>query len=389
MSCKAYKWGRERCEWFAQEIARRGTGGRDAVCAEHDVTPHQMDMAFRKLGMPTPMSYERVGADCRVSPDTEPPAGAPIADLDFDDDETRAQATRIGPVPVAEPVESPVTAVAPTPAAVPDTDRPAADRAYVDVPPVPLSPVVLDRGELERALLVPDVHWPFADRRAWDVMIATGRKLRPHTIVTLGDFQDGFCISEHDRDPRRLTQLESELAFGRAALDELQGLGAQRHIFIEGNHCFRLQRYLMRHAPALLDSVSIAGLLGLAQRGWHHVRYMDHIRIGSLYATHDCGHAGVYAVQHTGAAFESNVVFGHTHRLSVNYTGSVLGERHVAASLGWLGDASEAKYLPEAKKRAWQLGFGIARFEPNGHVHLQAIPIVDYRACIDGALVVA
>jgi hypothetical protein len=216
-------------------------------------------------------------------------------------------------------------------------------------------------------------------------MIRLGKRLRPDSILVLGDFLDCFSVSAHDKDPRRLSQFSAEVKDAREGLEELELLGAEHLYFDEGNHEYRLKRYLMTKAPALMDTVSIPDALRLREHGWKFTKYMQHSRIGKLYHTHEAGHAGIHAVHATGHVFNHSVVFGHVHRLAVSYFGSVTGERHFSASLGWLGDAAEADYMPEAKKSAWQLGFGVVRVEPkSGNVHLQPIPIVDYRCILDG-----
>jgi hypothetical protein len=287
----------------------------------------------------------------------------------------------------------------PDPGPCPD---PQPDRYWVDKTPEPPSPKLVDcerpyktdylpldcgSKETERALIVADCHRPFHDKRAWATMLKAAKAYEPHTIIQLGDFWDAYCVSDHDRDPRRINQVEDELKDVREGLDELDSLGAQRKLITFGNHSFRLERYILRRCPELASMISLPKLLGLQERGWDWCPYREHRRIGRCYVTHEVGHCGVHAVHHTGQAFNSNVVFGHVHRLSTTYFGSVTGERHVAASLGWLGDSAAASYAHEAKRGAWQHGFGTMRIEKNGNVHLQAIPIVDGRCVLDGKLV--
>lgn len=240
--------------------------------------------------------------------------------------------------------------------------------------------------DLDRILVIPDCHRPFHDKRAWGVMIKAAKRFCPNKIIVLGDFLDCYSISAHDKDPRRIKQLSEEATVGREGLEELEALGADKLFFDEGNHEDRLRRYLMQKAPELYDSVSTDSLLQLRAHGWKLQPYGTHNNVGKLYHTHDVGYAGKHAVVHTGAAFQRSVVFGHTHRLAVNYFGSVDGKRHFAASLGWLGDINEAKYLPAAKKAEWQLGFGLVRVERGGNIHIQPVPIVDYRCVIEGKL---
>lgn len=239
---------------------------------------------------------------------------------------------------------------------------------------------------LDRILVVPDVHRPYHDKKAWATMLRAAKRFCPNKIIVLGDFVDFYAVSDHDKDPARKYKLVDELKSGREGLEELEDLGAEQLFFDCGNHEDRLNRYLVRRAPELHDLISVQDSFELKEHGWKFQKYGTHSNIGKLYHTHDVGYAGKHAVFHTGSAFQRSVVFGHTHRLSVNYFGSVDGKRHFAASLGWLGDIDAADYMPQAKKAEWQLGFGIVRAEKSGNIHLQAIPIVDGKCVLEGSL---
>lgn len=312
------------------------------------VTYDALANRFKRLGLQAPERY------CR--------RGAPVASLDYEDDAPTEQR---------------------------DTWPVEADRTYVEKPTPSLPEAILDRGELETILVIPDTHAPFHDKRAWGAMISAAKRLRPHTIIHLGDLADVYALSAHDRDPKRATEFKSEVEVTNGLLDELDDLGAQRRFMTLGNHEARWDRYILRKAPELHGMVDLVELLRFRERGWHVTPYMDHLTLGRVHATHEAGHYGVNAVKQTGEAFESSVIFGHTHRLSKNYFGSVTGSRHVAASLGWLGDLDSAKYLPNAKKRYWQHGFGVIRVEPCGNFHLKLVPIIDGRCEIDGSILKA
>lgn len=268
----------------------------------------------------------------------------------------------------------------------PPEDRPTspeplpACRVHVENPAANYTFEPLDLGsELERILIIPDTHSPFHDPLAWKTLLDFGRKWRPHTLIHLGDLADFYSVSDHDKDPRRANNLLDECNVTNALLDELDDLGAVRRIFCEGNHEYRLERYLMRHAPALLGIASVDHLLRLQERGWSRIPYAMHGRVGKLYVTHEAGKSGQNAVQQMAQAVGGSIAFGHTHRLQIQYFGSILGDRHVSATCGWLGDKASATYKSEIEKAPWQLGFATAIMERSGCFELQARPIVDYR----------
>lgn len=244
-------------------------------------------------------------------------------------------------------------------------------------------------ARLLRILFIPDCHIPYEDRKAWALMLKAARRLRPDTIVVLGDFLDFYSVSAHDKDPRRVRLLDEEIRCGNERLSELDALGATRKVFIKGNHEWRLERYLMTRAPELFNLVRMRDLLKLDERGWECVEYREHARIGRLYATHDAGKAGDRAHAQALADFQSNVVIGHTHRLGYAVVGSAKGKAHVGAMFGWLGDENRADYMHRIKAlRDWAKGFGVGYMDQaTGVVHVRPVPIVLGSVVLDGVLI--
>jgi hypothetical protein len=241
---------------------------------------------------------------------------------------------------------------------------------------------------LSKVLLVPDVHVPYHDVRAWDLMLRAGAVLKPTHVVVLGDMLDCAAISAHSKDPTRIARFKEEVAAGRKALEQLSALGARKKMFVEGNHEFRLPRYLRDHAPELVDMVSLPDLLRLKETGWQYVPYRSYAKVGLLHVTHETGHAGANAHVKALNDFQDNVAIGHVHRMGITYAGNAKGKPHVGASFGWLGDVKQIDYMHRVKaNRDWMLGFGIGYLESSGVIHLQAVPIIDYKCVVEGRLV--
>lgn len=259
-----------------------------------------------------------------------------------------------------------------------------------DAPPQAVRcPPVAASADLEKILIIPDTHVPFEDGAAFAVMMAAARKVRPDTIVFLGDFADFVSVSFHPRTlGTRGYTLQEEVAAVNARLDEIQTLGATRVVFIKGNHEYRLERYLSERAPELFGLVDTAALFRLKERGWECVEYRDHLKIGRMHFTHDVGHAGIYAHRQSRMAYEGNVVIGHCHRVALEISGTAKGPAHVGAMLGWMGDKRSIDYMHVAKAAQWSLAFGLAYHErASGNVHVVPVPIVDYRCVVEGQLV--
>ena len=238
-------------------------------------------------------------------------------------------------------------------------------------------------SKLETILLVPDCHRPYHDRRAWRLMLQVAREIRPSRVVVLGDFADFYTVSSHDKDPRRTIRLELEIESARRGLDSLEFI--PHRYFCAGNHEYRLERYLMTKAPELFNLVNVQDLFELKKRGWHYTPYCESLRIGKVNFCHDVGDAGGHAHVRAREAFEGNIAIGHTHRMGIQYIGNASGKSRFGAMLGWLGDANSIDYMHRVKsKRYWQLGFGVGYMEHSGTIHVQPVPIVDYR-CVVGS----
>lgn len=218
-------------------------------------------------------------------------------------------------------------------------------------------------------------------------MLKFARWWKPDEIVVLGDFADFYSVSSHSKSPDRTRKLEEEAAAVNRRLSQLDELGAASKFYVAGNHEDRLDRYLADKAPELHGLVNFEQLFKLTERGWHVTPYKRSLKRGKLTITHDAGNAG--AVAHTKAldAFQGNVVIGHTHRMAVSYVGNARGKTHVGAMFGWLGDVEAVDYLHQIQaQRAWHLGFGIGYQEPNGVIHLQPVPMIEYRCVVEGKL---
>src|SRR4051812_3037880 len=128
-------------------------------------------------------------------------------------------------------------------------------------------------------------------------MLEAMEEFKPDLVISNGDFLDCFSVSNYSKDPQRALGLEREIGLAEAELDRIEAAspGAER-IFLEGNHCDRLRRYLQDKAPELFAFVDVPKLLHLKKRGWKHVHYKDSIRVGKLNVTHDVGSAGRYNV---------------------------------------------------------------------------------------------
>ena len=237
---------------------------------------------------------------------------------------------------------------------------------------------------LKRLLIVPDTHAPYHDTRAWNLMLKVAAQFKPDTIVHLGDLWDAYCVSSFDKDPTRAALITDELKAVHECLDNLDGLSATRKVFVEGNHEYRLPRYIQAKAPETAGLLNIRSLFGLGERGWQYVPYKHATKIGKVYFTHDTGNSGKYTTARALEAFQHSVVIGHHHAIQYQVLGDATGQHQVGAQFGWLGDVEQVDYIHRIKaQRQWSLGFGIGYHNTNnGFVQLTPVPIMDDYSCV-------
>jgi hypothetical protein len=73
--------------------------------------------------------------------------------------------------------------------------------------------------------------------------------------------------------------------------------------------------------------------------------------------------------------------------MSVSYRGNARGKTHVGAMFGWLGDKTRIDYKHRLlANRHWMLGFGVGYLENDDTLHVQAVPIINYKCLLEGKL---
>lgn len=242
---------------------------------------------------------------------------------------------------------------------------------------------------IETALILPDTHTPYEDKRKLSIFFKALDLIRPDMLIVLGDFFDFYQVSAHDKDPSRRTTMMEDVEYGKERLRQMRKY-AKRAYFIEGNHENRLTRYLWRNAPELVSvgELHVPYILGMKELDYHFTGYKQFLQIGKMNFTHDTGDAGAYAHFKSQAAFEGNVVIGHTHRMGYTVVGNARGKPHVAAMFGWMGDVEQIDYEHRIKVlRNSVHGFGIGFHDTsNGCWTLVPVPIVEDTAVVNGTL---
>lgn len=232
--------------------------------------------------------------------------------------------------------------------------------------------------------VVPDCHFPFVDRKAYNLMLSVFSDFKPTHIVFLGDFGDFYSVSSYAKDPSRYLLLKDEIEITNGELSKYDKLFPHaKKIFIEGNHEYRLARYIEERCPELFGTVTVNGLFKFTQRSWQYVEWGGHCKLGKLIFTHR-GATGKNAAYKAITLYEYSVCFGDLHRIEEAVKVNSLGEAHVGFIPGWLGDVKTAAQYIKRPFIDWQLGFATVYIEESGDFFHQIHPIVNQKTMFNG-----
>lgn len=237
--------------------------------------------------------------------------------------------------------------------------------------------------EINRVLVLPDLHFPFEDKRAWRAVLAYARDHKWDAVVLLGDIMDHDSISHWNKDNVRAIQnqlLAGDYAYGNQRLDELEEAtpGADK-VAIEGNHDHRPEVYVNK-VPQLAGMIETDVCLRLSQRNWKYARFWSKgelLRIGNAYFAHGRV-TSKYHAEKMANDYGVPIFTGHTH--DRQYISKVLHgkDKTIAGeSLGCLC-RSDMPYL-KGRPTKWQLAFSVFYFFPDGYFNHYVVDIFKNR----------
>ena len=217
---------------------------------------------------------------------------------------------------------------------------------------------------MKKAFVFPDIHIPYHSKKSLDVALQVCSTLNPDEIVILGDALDFYAIHGHGKKHPKISQyLETELIEGNLFLDQLDKYFPKaKKVFLEGNHEYRLERFLINNAPQLFGIVEIKKLLNMKNRpNWTFFDYKNtqkhRILDSNLYARHE-----PFSTNPKTSAQKSatSLVYGHVHKIEVGYSNSLSGKGFVHYCPGWLGDENRKEVFNYLKYYSqWQQGFSV------------------------------
>ena len=218
-----------------------------------------------------------------------------------------------------------------------------------------------------------DFHIPCHDQNTLALFMLFLRKEKPDWLILNGDFQDFWEISNFDLTPRTGKEFVEEIRIGQKILRSFRRILPRARItWIEGNHEFRLRKYLISKAKELygLPGLSVPELFGLKDLNVEYVpchlmasKFTDNfIPLGNLYVGHwdtvakEGGYAAKRLVQDKGVS----LLQGHTQRFGAHARTTVDG-RVLLGIENFSMCSRDVSYVAHPN---WQSGFSVIYLDP-------------------------
>lgn len=219
-----------------------------------------------------------------------------------------------------------------------------------------------------------DVHGPFEHRRRYDCMLSALVGNGLDSLVIIGDFLDMYNVHQHgSHHPGVGKSLQEEIEWGIKKLDEIDRLFPNiPKLFVEGNHEFRFERYLVEKMPGLFGVTELRGLLKMHERpNWRWSSFgpsqLEALGDSGLYLKHDPGPGSLIALPKN---LGHSLCHGHTHRRTEASHRTLTGKVNRVFSGGWLGDERHDKVFGYVKGHfLWEGGFTYVEWEKDYFEH--------------------
>ena len=218
-------------------------------------------------------------------------------------------------------------------------------------------PYVLPVG-YKNILFLSDIHVPYHNIPSLTASLQYGKDCGVDCVWINGDLLDFYQLSSFEKDPRKRTVKYEIETTGEILNIIKRELGAKIY-FKEGNHEYRLERYLRVKAPELLDvdEFRLDVLLKMGELGIEYITGKRIVHFGKLNVLHghEIGRGGV-PVNPARTLFlktKENAIAGHWHQTSEHSEPSLNGKPTACWSVGCLCEL-HPEYAPINR---WNHGF--------------------------------
>lgn len=196
-----------------------------------------------------------------------------------------------------------------------------------------------------------------------ELVFRFAKNLKPDKLFILGDYIDCYSISRFDRNPERITNLQSEFNQGKEILWQIRDIIDGEIIFIAGNHEDRLRKFLWNN-PVLNGCISLEDKLNFNNLDIKFYEYgKNFIYKDKLIYTHGnkVNKYSAYTAKNLLDDLGLSVISGHTHRLGMHYKTDYGGAK-VGVENGCLCNFDNAMEWFRKETIDWQRGISVIKW---------------------------
>ena len=211
-----------------------------------------------------------------------------------------------------------------------------------------------------------DIHFPHEGKSYYDALKLMQSWPNLAKIYLNGDVAEIESVSSHPKGPKAQSTLLKELEYVNQKFDQLQKMFPNIPVeLIEGNHCYRIFRFIRDVAPQMWGMLHTPTLFRFDERpDWKFIPYgpTQWSRCGKtkdLWLRHEPLVMGTNHAKGTAEKVTVSVMYGHVHQMA-QYTCKKLGPvpYHVTAyANAWLGDIKADCFDYRGSKDNWVNGF--------------------------------
>lgn len=253
---------------------------------------------------------------------------------------------------------------------------------------------------------------PFHDLRAMELALQLVHEIQPDVIVNLGDFLDLPSLSRFTQEPTfRATMNQSIQAGYEFLASQRANSPSSQIILIEGNHEFRLNRYLYEKAPELAgltqggtgaavvdvpyllncDSLDIEYIAGYPVAEWY---LNDQLKFKHGDCVSGAGKTAAKVVENESVS----TIFGHVHRIETAYKsthgryGQSTKFAHTPGCLCRVDGAVPGVHAgtsqgrPLVKYQNWQQSISLVYYTDDEVLNIENLPFNNYQTFYNGRI---
>lgn len=205
----------------------------------------------------------------------------------------------------------------------------------------------MSKRNVKKVLVYGDVHYPYQDDKALNILYRYMKEYQPNIIVINGDVADFYAISDFDKNPDHF-DLATEIEMVKKHFETVRRLNPKSKIYYIGdNHCTgRLQKYVYKNPE--LAGLDVLKLENLFEFDRFKIEYIGadieywknesgYLKLGDVVIMHGDAkingastskYAG-YSAKNTMMTIQNSVIMNHVHRLAIvshnQYNGLMYG----------------------------------------------------------------